>query len=227
MKKKKIVIMIVMFMLITGYAFINTKQVAVAAKKSNSKEWATAYMKIIKKMNKEDKANKEDSFFYKPYKYDLIYFDKDSIPELVVGNNGYWVSMYTYDKKKHKVYTVMKRWPYGAYGNAGYSYLPKKNCLSNTDSDYGETYYFYGKMKKHKIVNRYSKSLVERHYIDKNKNGYPDSGEFTEKPYYYYGKKQISKKKFDSYLIPGKYKMMVGKMSYGKMKKKLIAKGAE
>lgn len=227
MKKKKIIVMFVMLIMALGFVFVNAESVEAATKKSSSKKWATAYMKIIKKMNKEDKANKSDSFFYSPYKYSLIYFDNNSVPELVVGKNDYWVSMYTYDKKKKKVYTVMKRWPYGAAGNIGYYYLPKKNCLRNRDSDFDEEHYFYGKMKKHKIVSRYRKSLVIKSYLDKNENGHGDPGEYTGKSYYYYGKKRISEKKFDSYCIPGKYKKIKGSMSYSKMKKKLIAKGAK
>ena len=58
-------------------------------------------MKIIKKLNKEDKAREKNEYNSKDYyTYSLIYFNNDSIPELVVGLDGYWVSMYTYDKSK-------------------------------------------------------------------------------------------------------------------------------
>ena len=67
-------------------------------------------MKIIKKMNKEDKAREKNSYMDNDfYTYSLIYFNKDSIPELVVGLDGYWVSMYTYDKSKKKVYNEIGR----------------------------------------------------------------------------------------------------------------------
>lgn len=68
-------------------------------------------------------------------KYNLIYFDEDDIPELVVGPSGYWMSMFTYDAGQ--VYCLMNEWGYGAFGNAGYEYVPGKNSLRNYDADMG------------------------------------------------------------------------------------------
>ena len=65
--------------------------------------------------------------------YDLIYFDEDDIPELVLGLSGYYVSMYTYHDGK--VYTLMDYWGYGAGGNGGYEYCPGKNSLRNFNAD--------------------------------------------------------------------------------------------
>ena len=227
MRKKKLIAVTMIVVMALSLCFPNLVSVKAATKKSTSKKWAAAYMKIIKKLNKEDKAREKNEYNSKDYyTYSLIYFNNDSIPELVVGLDGYWVSMYTYDKSKKKVYTVMDRWAYGAGGNAGYSYLPKKNVLYNTNSDYaGAVYYtYYAKMKNHKIVSRYSKSLKVQYFKDKNNNGYPDAGEYMDTPYYYYGDKKISKKKFDSYGFSGTYKMIKGSSSYKKMKKKLSAK---
>lgn len=204
--------------------------VKISAVQSDSEKWADAYMKIVNKMNKEDNAREKDPYVGNdPYSYGLIYFDNDSIPELVVGLNGYWVSMYTYDKNTEKVYAVLDQWAYGAGGNTGYTYLPKKNCLFNLNNDMAGAiqYCYYGKMKNHKIVSRYSKELVVYHFNDKNKNGMIDDGEYNGKSYYYYGKKKISKKKFDSYGLRGKYKPISGSLSYKQIKKKLVAKGAE
>lgn len=67
--------------------------------------------------------------------YNLIYFDEDDIPELVVGPSGYWMSMFTYDAGQ--VYCLMNEWGYGAFGNAGYEYVPGKNSLRNYDADMG------------------------------------------------------------------------------------------
>lgn len=67
--------------------------------------------------------------------YNLIYFDEDDIPELVVGGSGYWMSMFTYDAGQ--VYCLMNEWGYGAFGNAGYEYVPGKNSLRNYDADMG------------------------------------------------------------------------------------------
>ena len=226
MRKKKLVAVTMIFVMVLTLGFPNLPSVK-ASTKSTTQKWAEAYMKIIKKMNKEDKAREKNPYSSNDaYTYDLIYFNNDNIPELVVDLQGYWVSMYTYDKSKNKVYTVMDQWGYGAFGNTGYEYLPKKNVLSNMDSDYAGAirYIYYGKMKNHKIVSRYSKTLKVQYFKDKNKNGFPDDGEYTEKPYYFYGDKQVSKKKFASYGISGNYKGINGSISYKKMKKKLSAK---
>lgn len=65
--------------------------------------------------------------------YNLIYFDEDDIPELVVGVSGYWMSLYTYNEGT--VYCLANEWGYGAFGNAGYEYVPRKNSLRNFDAD--------------------------------------------------------------------------------------------
>lgn len=67
--------------------------------------------------------------------YNLIYFDEDDIPELVVGVSDYWMSMFTYDAGQ--VYCLMHDWGYGAFGNAGYEYVPGKNSLRNYNADSG------------------------------------------------------------------------------------------
>ncbi len=67
--------------------------------------------------------------------YDLIYFDEDDIPELVVGVSGYWMSLFTYDAGK--VYCLTSVWSYGAFGIAGYEYVPGKNSLRCVDVDMG------------------------------------------------------------------------------------------
>ena len=54
------------------------------------KPWASGYKKIIKEYEAEFGGEEL------PLSYDLIYFNSDKIPELVVGQNGYWVAMYTY-----------------------------------------------------------------------------------------------------------------------------------
>lgn len=65
--------------------------------------------------------------------YNLIYFDEDDIPELVAGVSGYWMSLYTYNEGT--VYCLANEWGYGAFGNMGYEYVPRKNSLRNIDTD--------------------------------------------------------------------------------------------
>lgn len=222
MKKKNFIIAILLLMALSLGCFTPFVSVQAAKKNAVSKKWAGAYMKIIEKINKEDSEQGISCT------YDLIYFNKDNIPELVLGPDGYWVSMYTYDEKTDKVYQIINQWGYGM-GSGGYEYFPKKNFLLYYDNDYaGAVQHVYcGMMKKHEIVDRNSKELKMLYFNDKNANGVPDAGEdYTDKPSYYYGSKKITKKKFNSYIASGKRKMIIGSMSFEKMKKKLIAKGA-
>lgn len=211
MKKKKRYLFLVVAMLIMCSMSSLT---ANAASKSTT-AWKQAYLKTINKLNKESGASS--------YKYDLIYFNKDIIPELVVGESGCCVSMYTYSPAKKKVYTLMDRKIYGAGGNLGYSYLPKKNILYNLcNSSAGAVQYLtYMTMKNNKLVSKYAKELCVKRFVDKNKNGYPDPGEMTDKPIYYYGNKKISKSKFESMEVKGNYQMIQGSVSYKEMKARL------
>ena len=189
--------------------------------------WADAYMETVRTLHREDKKRKAQyaSEFtpYQPYTYSLTDFNNDSIPELVAELDGYHVSMYTYAPDENKVYTVMDQWGYGAMGNTGYEYLPGKNYLRNYNSDFAGAvrYTYYGTMKHNKIVSLYPKKLKIMYYKDKNHNQQPDEGEYTGEPYYYYGGRQISEKKYNSYLIKGKFRPLAGTMKYKQIKKKL------
>ena len=79
--------------------------------------------------------------------FDLIYADDDNIPELVAGDTGYWVSLYTYENGK--AHCLMNHWGYGAGGNAGYYYAPKTGMYFNGNADYaGAVYYEYYMSKR-------------------------------------------------------------------------------
>ncbi len=224
MKRKKWIKGILFFAVFLNVNFC--RMTAVNAEEHT--EWADAYMKTVKALHKEDtklKAEYSSEFTpYQAYTYDLIYFDNDDIPELVAGLDGYWVSMYTFDKNDGKVYQVIDRWGYGVMGNPGYEYLPKKNFLLNYNSDFAGAirYIFCGKMKNHKILSRYPKEIKQMNFTDKNHNGVPDEGEETKQSYYYYGNQKISPEKYGSFIKSGKYKDLTGRMSYQKMKKALI-----
>lgn len=223
-KIKRVVLVICIIVVGVSVPLINRVHVEAATKDSVVKKWATAYMKIIQK---ENYKYLENNGFEQSLKYGLIYFDGDNIPELIIGHNGYWVSMYTYDNGK--VYTVMDKWGYGAMGNAGYSYYPKKNCLYNRNCDFAglEWRDYFVTMKKHKLTNMYSKEIEGYLYVDKNHNGYPDEDEGLDKPIYYYGGKKISEKKYNSFFPKWKVKKILPTLSYNKMEKKLVSKGAE
>ena len=78
-----------------------------------------------------EEQNKNDS---QKLTYQLIYFNHDNIPDLVVSNEGYWVSLYVY--KDGGVFNVIDCWPYGAAGNQGYEYFSKQGVIRNIDTDY-------------------------------------------------------------------------------------------
>ena len=227
MKRKKVIAKVLVLIIAFTACFSEIRISDAGTNKEDSKKWAAAYLEIVKKLNKQDsnsKASVSSDFWNQPYTYDLIYFNNDNVPELVAGLDGYWVSMYTYDKKQDKVYQVMDEWGYGAMGNAGYEYLPKKNFLRNYNSDYAGAIrcVYCGKMKNHKMESRYPKELKEMYFKDKNKNGIPDEGEYTEQASYYYGSKKISKKKFNSYIKQsGKFKAITGTMVFKEIRKKL------
>lgn len=99
-----------------------------------SEDYAEEYLEVVNDAKKENGD----------LKYDLIYFDNDSIPELVVNDEGYWVSLYSY--KDGKLVELFKQWPYGAMGNTGYKYAKKSGVILNSNSDYAgsiitDTYY--------------------------------------------------------------------------------------
>lgn len=108
--------------------------------------------------------------------YNLIYVDEDTVPELAAGLSGYYVSLYTYHDGT--VYTLMDEWAYGAMGNAGYEYSPKKNSLRNYNTDYAGAILYTTYMT---IGSSYSidteASLVTYNFDDVNGNGMPDEEE--------------------------------------------------
>lgn len=110
------------------------------------------------------------------YRYNLIYFDEDDIPELVVGNNGYYMSLYTY--QDGTVYTLMDHWGYGAMGNAGYEYVPKKNRLRNYNIDYAGAmlYTTYERVSEQHTMDMVAQ-IQTYNWDDVNGNGIPDEEE--------------------------------------------------
>jgi len=109
-------------------------------------------------------------------RYNLIYFDDNDIPELVVGVDGYHTSLYTYNNGK--IYTLMDHWPYGAMGNAGYEYSPQKNSLRNYNNDFAGAILYTTYMA---VSNEYSMDIVAQietyNFDDVNENGIPDENE--------------------------------------------------
>lgn len=80
------------------------------------------------------------------YEYDLVYADDDDIPELVVDYPGYGMSLYTYENGHG--HCLMNRWAYGAMGNGGYGYFPRKGIYYNGNADYAGMIYYDTYMSK-------------------------------------------------------------------------------
>lgn len=202
--RKKWIRSLILIFAVTLIASMGT--VSTVSAKAKSK-WAQAYLKVIASENKKNSG----------LTYNLIYFNNDSIPELVAGYDYYWVSMYTYSGGK--TYELMDSWAYGSMGNAGYSYLPKKNVLYNTNSDYAGAvvYTTYMRMKNNKMTDIYKKPLYLSYLKNMNESPW-SAGNYLKNPVYYYGNKKISKAKYDKYQIKGNYKTIKGKYTYAKMK---------
>lgn len=88
--------------------------------------YSKEYERIIEKIENE---NTDVNLIY-----DLIYFNNDNIPDLVIDNLGYWVSLYIYENGT--VHNPIDRWLYGAGGNTAYEYQAKKGLIRNYDSDF-------------------------------------------------------------------------------------------
>lgn len=139
--------------------------------KKNGKfsSYQEAYMAVSRLYEIERESEGEE-------RYNLIYFDGDDIPELVVGSNGYYVSLYTY--QDGTVYTLMDHWGYGVMGNAGYEYAPKKNSLRNYNTDYAGAvlYTTYEKASEQHTMDMVVQ-IETYNWDDVNKNGIPDENE--------------------------------------------------
>ncbi len=81
------------------------------------------------------------------YKFDLVDTDADGVQELVADLPGYQMSLFTYEDGA--VRCLMDHWPYGAMGNAGYSYLPEEGIYCNTNSDMAGAIRYTYFMSKH------------------------------------------------------------------------------
>lgn len=146
--------------------------------------------------------------------YNLIYFDHDEIPELVIGDNGFWVSLYTWHEGR--AYALMDHWGYGAMGNAGYEYIPRENRVRNYNSDYAGAIYYstYMSMNEQYTLETVAQ-IVTYNFDDVNGNGVPDEDEEGSVGYYsvsYVDDAQITNEQFAAYNA-GEYEFINGRMS--------------
>lgn len=162
---------------------------------------------------------------YADFSCDLIDLDGDETPELVIGAEGDWVSVYTCDGTA--LYTLMDCWSYGAGGNHGYDYLPGENRIRNYNTDFAGLvlYEWYGtESESHEIVPYYDGTLQIRRFRDLNGNGVPDANEPVEDAaFYYYGEQEITETEYAQYRIApeGNWRMIQGKIPGTGLKKQL------
>lgn len=151
-------------------------------------------------------------------RYDLIYIDEDNIPELIIGVPGYFIEGYTYSDGT--VYHVMDYWPYGAMGNAGYSYLPHQNVITNSNNDLAGALIWQSVWEiddNFQIVSKLDDELNIRYFESEPDEFYPEdinNIEYTDTPYYYYGTTPLTQSEYLSYIPEGDYKWIEGVFDY-------------
>ena len=195
-----------------------------------------AKIEEIEKKHKEEQAKLlEDPDFdiasLTNLKYDLVYFNDDDIPELVVTNEGFAVALYTYANGQ-VVYTMQDEgitdengWTYGIAGNGGYDYVSKGNVIRNYNNEYAGLirYVTYNKLddKTNQLVPVYDNSLKEYHFNDKNNNGEIDEDEaddYVDEPTaFYFGENKITEEEYNAKLIDGDYDILDGDLTATKM----------
>lgn len=146
--------------------------------------------------------------------YDLIYVDEDDVPELVACHQGYSVSLYTY--WDGAVYALMDDWGYGAMGNAGYAYVPRRNNVLNDNTDYAGAilYTTYMAVSNHQSLDVVA-CIETYNFDDVNQNGYPDEEEMDSMGMYsvsYIDGVEVSAEEMASYKV-GDYEMIEGSMT--------------
>lgn len=164
--------------------------------------WQKAYLNLLQAI-----ALEQTDIYNKELTYRLIYINEDEIPELVVSQNGYFVSVFTYAPEGQygdvkEVNVLLENCGYGAMGNVGYYYLPKDNIIYNYNADFagaaGTTWYGY---------------INENNQLDSKYTIYYediDMQDDSEECKYYFNGKEISKDLYETYKIDGNFKFIEG-----------------
>ena len=158
------------------------------------KAYIPAYVKIIEQFEAE----------YDELGYDLIYLNEDELPELVVGREGYWVSVFTY--AAGEAHTLMDDWGYGAMGNSGYEYIPGENMMRNYNTDYAgavlKTTYFG--MDENQEIEIFV--YLEMSCLDEEGNMPQNDEEYENAQWHFYvDDKEVSEEEYNSHEIDGDY----------------------
>ena len=165
------------------------------------------YAKKVEEVVKSNNAIKDDLLF------ELVYIDEDNVPELIISKPGYYVDAYSYSNGEAN--HIMEFWPYGAGGNFGYEYIPYKNVIYNSDSEYSGSLKWISIYKlddEHKkVVSAYDETLNLRYYDSAPDEIYPDDFDSVTKldtPRYYMGTTELTEDEFYSYIPEGDYKKL-------------------
>lgn len=172
-------------------------------------DYKTAYLDLINSTEDSDKLT-----------YDLIHIDDDNIPELVLGMNGYYVSLYTY--ADGIVHTLMDHWSYGAMGNAGYEYVPKMNSIRNYNTDYAGLVGFTSYCSITAEHTLEATAIIEtRLYEDTNGDSIPQNEEYIpDYQVYFIDGEEISCDEAVAY-DAGKYEFVGGELTLDEIKAEL------
>lgn len=144
------------------------------------------------------------------YKYNLIYFNDDDIPELVIHKIAR-MEMYTYSEGN--VYLLLDG-PHGGMGINGYLYCPKMNSLKYDDADLAGAvrYTVYAKMNDDfelEATNEY----VAYMFNDANDNYMPDDDEeFYDEPKFFIDGEEITEEEIKAFDV-GEYEYISGDMT--------------
>ena len=159
------------------------------AESSSDGGYKAAYLETCKSLAESDGDG---------VKFSLVDIDGDDIPELAAGNDGYWVTLYTY--ADGKVYTLMDHWPYGAMGNVGYDFIPGQNCVHNSNADHAGMirYETYMKIDENHELKTF-RTIEADYFNDKNGNHEVDEDEadtYTDDGRFFMGDKEITPEEF-------------------------------
>ncbi len=182
--------------------YLAVKEPAEGEEVEELESWKKAYLNLMQAivLGQTEVHNKELT-------YRLIYINEDEIPELVVSQNGYFVSVFTYAPEGQygdvkEVNVLLENCGYGAMGNVGYYYLPKDNIIYNYNADFagaaGTTWYGYIN-EKNQLDSKYT-----IYYED------IDMQDDSEECKYYFNGKEISKDLYETYYIDGNFKFIEG-----------------
>lgn len=165
-----------------------------------------AYQYIVNCFERADASGEYDF----THNYDLIYFNDDDIPELVVGVGGLSFSMFTYHEGKH--YLLMYEWVTTHH----YQYLERKNVLWNFSRERGGSTTFltyYEMTDSHELVEMYT---IKETCLDEDGNVIIDDSAGEEGVWNYYREGNtesipITEEEFLNYMIDGEYIYLHGK----------------